>query len=180
MDDITATASALIEEVVGWLRENYGQFEFWVERDLVWTVQTRLRAVICERRLPFQVFNDYPMLPGPRRWLSANLVIRGPDAKVAVAAEFKYEPSHRRTEFRAMPGKLPVVFWGAEGVAKDVKRIRDFVEAGAAEVAFSFFIDEGRHFRGRPAHPGSAWRDWNALPPDGAVPSVLWARWPQA
>lgn len=178
MDDFTSTASALLAEAMDWLREHYGQFEFWVERDLVWTVQTRLRRLVGERGLPYLVFNDYPMLAGSRRSLSADLVIRDRRTGTMVAAEFKYEPAHRRTEIMAMPGKLPVVVWGAEGVAKDVGRIRAFVEAGAASAAFAIFIDEGRHFRHRPAHPGSSWVDWDAPKSGGAAPSVLWSRWP--
>jgi len=135
MDEETRTAWALAEEAVGWLRENYGRFEFWVERDLVWTLQTRLRTVITERGLPFTVLNDYAMLPGPRRSLSADLVLRNAAGQVLVAAEFKYEPSHLRQEFRCQPGKLPVVFWGAGGVAKDVARIRQFVEASVTRAA---------------------------------------------
>lgn len=83
---------------------------------------------------------------------------------VLVAADFKYEPPHRRAEFAALPGKLPVVFWGTDGVAKDVIRIREFVEAGAAPAAFAMFIDEGRRFRQRPPHPGTAWHDWGPRP----------------
>jgi hypothetical protein len=77
---------------------------------------------------------------------------------VLVAAEFKYEPSHDRSELRALPGKLPVASWRVEGVAKDVVRVREFVEAGKARTAYAVFIDERRYFRKRPAHPGSAWR----------------------
>jgi hypothetical protein len=172
----TYTPSALLEEVVDWLREHYEQFEFWVERDLVWTVQTHLRKLIDERHLPYQVFNDYPMLPGTHRSLSADLVIRDASTGTLVAAEFKYEPSHGRSEFRAMPGKLPVVNWAL--VAKDVSRIREFVEAGVARAAFAIFIDEGRHFRRRPAHPGSIWRDWSASRSGRTSPSILWAQWP--
>lgn len=178
MDDFTRIASALLEEAVDWLREHYGQFEFWVERDLVWTVQTYLRRMVGERGLPYLVFNDYPMLAGYRRSLSADLVIRDQRTGTMVAAEFKYEPAHQRAEFMATPGKLPVVLWGAEGVAKDVGRIRAFVEAGAASAAFALFIDEGRHFRHRPPHPGSTWVDWDASRPGGRAPSVLWSRWP--
>jgi len=54
---------------------------------------------------------------------------------VLVAAEFKYEPAHDRVEFRATPGRLPVVFWGIVGAAKYVVRIREFVEAGKARTA---------------------------------------------
>jgi hypothetical protein len=89
MDEGTRSAWALFEETVGWLRENYGQFEFWVERDLVWTLQTCLRMTVRERGLPFAVLSDYGMLPGPRRSLSADLVIREATGQVLVAAEFK-------------------------------------------------------------------------------------------
>jgi hypothetical protein len=141
-------------------------------------VQTRLRQMISEDHLPYEVFNDYPLLPGTRRARSADLVICGADGKPLVAAEFKYEPSHHRTEFLAVPGRLPVVFWGAEDVAKDIARIREFVDAGAVQVAFAVFIDEGQHFQHRPAHPGSIWRSWQPTPPNGHSPAVLWARWP--
>lgn len=94
-----------------------------------------------------------------------------------VAAEFKYEPSHHRAEILAQPGKLPVVTWGADGVAKDLARIREFVAAGATRMAVAVFIYEGRHFRHRTAHPGSAWLDWDNSPPGGMSPSVLRAQW---
>ena len=178
MDENVGLSSALFEEGIAWLQQHYGELEFWVERDIVWTVQTRLRQMVADRGLSWAVFNDYPMLPGSRRSLSADLVIRGTDSEVLVAAEFKYEPSHDRVEFRALPGKLPVVFWGIEGVAKDVVRIREFVEAGKAQTAYAVFIDEGRYFRNRPAHLGTEWRDWEPARPGSLSPSVLWARWP--
>lgn len=173
-----STAPTLFEEAIAWLKEHYDEFEFWVERDLVWTVQTQLRKMIGERLLPYSVFNDYPLLPGVHRARSADLVIRDANKTVLVAAEFKYEPSHRRAEFVASQGKLPVVFWGDDGVAKDVARIRQFVEEGVARSAFAIFVDEGRFFRDRPAHPGTAWRDWAPTRPGGHASSVLWARWP--
>ncbi|HUB40397.1 MAG TPA: hypothetical protein VMA72_16225 [Streptosporangiaceae bacterium] len=113
MDEKTYLASALFEAAVAWLQEHYDEREFWVEGDVVWTVQTQLRQVVADRHLPWMVLNDYPMLPGPRRSLSADLVIRDVDGAVLVAVEFKYEPSHQRTELRATPGKLPVAFWGS-------------------------------------------------------------------
>ena len=41
----------------------------------MWTVQKKLNEVIAQEHLPFRVFNDYPMLPGPKRGLSADIVI---------------------------------------------------------------------------------------------------------
>jgi len=180
MDNGTDAASALFDEAVTWLRDGYGQFEFWTERDLVWTVQTRLRKVIGQRGLPYEVFNDFPLLPGSRRGRSADLVIRNTVRNVLVAAEFKYEPSHRRAEFGAMLGKLPVVSWGADGVANDLVRIREFVDTGTARKAFALLIDEGGYFRHRPAQPGTAWQDWEPSQPGAPSPSVLWGQWPQA
>jgi hypothetical protein len=175
MDENAEAAAMLFEESIAWLQEHYDEFEFWAERDLVWTVQKRLRQMIGDRHLPYGVFNDYRLLPGARR---ADLVIRDANTTVLVAAEFKYEPSHRRAEFLALPGKLPVVFWGDDGVAKDVARIREFVEHRGARTAFAVFVDEGRHFRHRPPHPRTAWRDWPPTRPGGHEVSVLWARWP--
>jgi hypothetical protein len=171
-------ASTLFEDCIAWLQQHYGELDFWVERDVVWTVQTHLRQMIVDRGLSWTVLNDYPMLPGTRRSLSADLVIRDAEGEVLVAAEFKYEPSHDRVEFRAVPGKLPVVFWGIEGVAKDIARVREFVQAGRARTTYAVFIDEGRYFRHRPAHPGAEWRDWDPTPTDSRSPSILWSRWP--
>jgi hypothetical protein len=139
VDEGLAAAVGLFEEVIAWLQDHYSEFEFWVERDLVWTIQSHLGQLIKERGLPYSVINDYPILPGVGRARSVDLVIRDADKAVLVAVEFKYEPSHRRGDL--LPAKLPVVFWGDDGVAKDIKRIREFVEQGAARVAFAVFID---------------------------------------
>jgi hypothetical protein len=171
-------AAMLFEETMAWLRERYDEFEFWVERDLVWTTQSGIRQVIRERSLPFGALNDYPLLRGARRARSSDLVIRDSCQAVLMAIEFKYEPSHRRTEL--LPGKLPVVFWGNDGVAKDVQRNREFVEQGVARAAYAVFIDEGGYFRHRSAHPGSAWQDWPPSRRGGHQVSVLRACWPQA
>lgn len=68
-------------------------------------MQTHLRGVVAERRLPYLVLSDYPMLAGSRRSVFADLVIRDKPTGAIVAAEFGYEPEHRRTEFMAMPAK---------------------------------------------------------------------------
>ncbi len=121
-------AAVVFESAIEWLRDNYSSFGFVAERDIVWTLQKHLKEALRENGLSHEVFNDYPMLPGKRRSLSADLVVSDASGVVEVAAEFKFEPSHRRRDI--LPGKLPVVFWGAEGVAKDVVRAREYVERG--------------------------------------------------
>lgn len=176
-------ASDLFEESIAWLKDNYDEFGFQVERDIVWTLQTYIVKGIKERDLPFRVFNDYPMLRGARRSLSADLVVIEGDA-VEVAAEFKYEPSHRRPDIQLQKVTPSVVFWGAAsseagmGVSHDVERARQFVDTGKAMAAYSIFIDEGGHFRHREPFPGSRWIDWESPAQEGRSVSILWARFP--
>lgn len=163
-------AEALFEDALDWLRLRYGNYVFFTERDVVWTVQLRLLALVEERGLDLQVFNDYPMLGRTR----ADLALVAPDGSVVVAAEFKYEPSHRRADIPKT--KFPVVFWDTEGVGKDIQRAREFVTSGRAMTAYAVFIDEGGAFRHRDPHPGSAWRDWALDGPDWLTASILWTR----
>jgi len=135
------TARELFREAMDWLRENYASFRFYTERDVVWTVQERLRRDIEERGLPLRVFNDYGVLPGKRRSFSADLAVLDEHEKVLLAVEFKYEPSHRRSDIPKK--KFPVVFWGKEGVGKDVDRVERFVTEGDVVQALALFIDEG-------------------------------------
>ena len=154
-------AAKLFWDAIDWLRESYSQHQFFVERDVVWTVQKRLIDEISRQDLPYRVFNDFPVLKGNRRGISADLVLLGAEGTVEVAAEFKYEPSHSLENRDILPGKFPVVEWGIDGVAKDIDRVRNFVEQGAARAAFSLFIDEGDYFSHREPHAGSQWEQWN-------------------
>src|SRR5207249_1400031 len=130
--------------------------------------------MVRERRLDWEVFNDYPMLPGSHRALSADLAVRDTSGAVLVAAEFKYEPDHGRADL--MPHKFPVVVF--QEVLKDVARIRQFVESGKVPVAYAVFVDEGTSFRRREVALGSSWVDWPTTTPEGRRTSVLWSRWP--
>ena len=148
----------MFEASLDWLRNTYHQHHFFVERDVVWTIQKRLLWQIQSKNLPLTVFNDYGILPGKRRSLSTDLVILDRSGSVQLAAEFKYEPSHARVDIPS--SKFPVVFWGKDGVEKDIGRIRDFVSQEKAKHAYSVFIDEGGYFRKRNAHMGSRWIAW--------------------
>ncbi|MFC1596486.1 hypothetical protein ACFL5Q_00870 [Planctomycetota bacterium] len=159
---MTSLAEELFDAAVEWLKKHYRDYTFYLERDLVWTLQCRLRDDIGNHRAPLQVFNDYPILAGKRRSLSADLALvstgeqtRG---QVELAAEFKYEPAHNRLD--VLPSKLPVVFWGNDGVGKDVERIQTIVREKRALVAHALFVDEGGAFRHRQPHPQSHWESW--------------------
>ena len=165
------SATELFENAMDWLREHYGEYRFFAERDVVWTVQKHILATIEDAQLPYRVFNDLTISKGIR----ADLAILDAGS-IEVAVEFKYEPSHSRSTERGgdiWPTKLDpsVVFWtGAGSVAKDVQRTREYVEQGKAKAAYSVFIDEGGEFSHRNPHPGSEWRDW------GEGRWALWSR----
>ncbi len=152
------SARQLFEASLGWLQSTYPQHQFFVERGVVWTLQKHLNQVIRSGQLSFHVFNDYGIDLGNRRRIFADLAVLDPDDTVQLAVEFKYEPSHSRVDIQ--PSKFPAVFWGKDGVAKDIERITEFVSKGKAKHAYSVFIDEGGHFRSRRPHAGAKWHKW--------------------
>lgn len=165
------TALDLFAQTLAWLRQEYARFRFFTERDVVWTVQTHLIEAVVRAGVPLRVFSDYGIVRGERRSLSADIALVGPDGQVELTVEFKYEPSHARGD---IPGsKFPVVFWGSDGVGKDVERVRAWVAEGRARVGVAVFIDEGGQFRHREPHAGSRWIDWDKHPEYGQT-SVLW------
>lgn len=149
----------LFEYTLEWLKQHYSGYRFYAERDVVWTVQTRLNREIEKRGLPYRVFNDYRV--APRRLV--DLVITHNNT-VVVAVEFKYEPSHNRRSDRGgdiLKGKLDpsVVDWKA--VVEDIRRVQGYVAQGKSKTAYSVFIDEGGEFRWRTSPDGSEWLAWS-------------------
>lgn len=156
----------------------YPRLRFFTERDIVWGFQSDLWDRIRGRHLPFRMFHEYPMIAGKQRAQWTDLAILSNAGEVEVAAEFKYEPDHARASDRGgdiWHTKLnpSVVFWGADGVAKDVARAEEYVARGIARHAYSIFIDEGGHFLSRPAHPNSKWIRMPGQ--QGGTMGILWA-----
>ena len=169
-------AAELFENTMAWLQEHYGEFRFFAERDVVWTVQRQIIREIEDNNLPYRVFNEFPIVPGTRRSKSADLVILNDRESVEVAIEFKYEPSPARKSDRGgdiWRSKIesPVVSW--PGVVKDIERVRKYVEQDRADIAYAVLIDEGgRIYRSHPQPPqGSEWIDWG---------QGRWVLWTQA
>ena len=175
---MSGEAAALIEGAMEWLRQNYVSHRFFLERDVVWTVQLHIVEEIETQSLPFRVYTNYRIYKeGRGGWLPdlAILRISGQSELVEVTADFKYEPSHTRPSHDIPQRKLPLVYWtGAGSVAKDVERAKEIVDRRLDKVAYGVFIDEGGAFRHRPPFQGSEWRDWGEVDPMRRVP-LLWA-----
>jgi len=142
-----------------WFVESYDDFTFYTERDLVWTLQTRIISTLSQHNTSLRVFNDYPILRASRRSLCADIAIVAPETnQIELAAEFKYEPDHSRTDIPK--SKFPVVFWGKDGVGKDIERAQQFVNEKRTPICYTIFVDEGGAFRHREPHPNSTWESW--------------------
>jgi hypothetical protein len=89
-----AAAEDLFRDAFAWLGADYGRRVFYVERDLVYTLQSHLVQRVESEHLPYRIYNDYPMIAGLRRSLSAELSHR----------LFKQRSARcRRVQIRAMP-----------------------------------------------------------------------------
>jgi hypothetical protein len=153
-------AESLFQAGLEWLADTYSERVFYVERDVVYVMQTKLVDMVLQVETPWLVYNDYPMIAGPRRSLSADLAIVNSMGDVLVAAEFKYEPCHRRHD--VLRNKLPVVAWA--DVLKDTVRTQRFVGDGKAAVAYAICVDEGGYLAGRDLSVYSETRHWDASP----------------
>jgi hypothetical protein len=130
---------------------------FFMERDIVWTLQTRIFMQLQQYGTPYRVFNDYPMLPAKHRALSTDIAILDTESSaVEVAVEFKYEPDHQRTDI--LKNKFPVNDWAS--IEHDIFRITEFVRNGKAKIGISILIDEGGFFKARPRLQSHKWENW--------------------
>ncbi len=161
-------AAELFENAMACLKENYGEFRFFKERDVVEQVEILINREIENSRLPYRVELEYSLLLSTR----ADLVIFNAFGSTEVAAEFKYEPTRDRRTDRGgdiRPTKFPVVDdWN--NVEKDIQRIQQYVEEQKVKSAYSILVDEGGHFHWRKPFPGSEWIDW------GHGRWVLWSQ----
>ena len=153
-------ASELLWKTLAWLRMTWWRHHFFVQRDVVWTVQKRLIEQAAARHRPYRVCHNHTMPDGKH----VDLALIDYVGQVALAIEFQYEPDHERTE-DFTPGKLDpsVVDWN-DGVGNDVERVCRFVRKGCAKRAVSVFFDEGGHFAHRKRHPGSRWDTGGPFP----------------
>ena len=167
-------AADIFEKTMTWLGNNYGNYKFFTERDIVWTVQTSIIKIIETKKLPYRIFQEFPILYSNSKRSYTDLAILDKKDMVKVAIEFKYESSHKRND--VWPAKLPVVTWDKHGLGADIRRIKQYVLEGAAETAYSIFIDEGGHFRKRNPYPGSKWIDWELKDAMLSKVSVHWSK----
>jgi hypothetical protein len=142
-----------------WLAKNYDKFTFFCERDIVWTIQTNLIEQVAKQRLPLKVYNDFPIIPGKRRSLTADIVITNADQFPELAIEFKYEPSHKRKDI--LKQKLPVVVWAKGGVEDDIVKVQRYLKEQRCSYATTIFIDEGSYYKKRKLHQGCEWANWS-------------------
>ena len=172
--------SEIFKDAIETLREQYTEYRFFMERDVVWTVQLLMLKEIERRGLPYRVFNGYRMEPkqGQKQGQLADLAVLDNAGKIELVAEFKYEPSHNRStgsdcdipKSKFDPSR---VFWSDgdnSSVLKDVQSVKYYVDSCQTKTAYSILIDEGGYHRRRNQKPppGCVWKEWeNGI-------SILW------
>jgi hypothetical protein len=167
------TASDIFEEALHWIIDNYEKFGFHKERDIAWTMQKKITEIITDNNLPYKVYDEYPIKPGNRRSICVDIAILDKDSipkqgnTIEVAAEFKYEPDHKRDDMLTFyydsqgnkKTKFPLVFW-KDGVGKDIENSRDYFLSNLTKTSYSIFIDEGGYFHLYIPFAGSKWIDY--------------------
>jgi len=162
----------LFENALTYLKDNYKSYHFFVERDIVWTLQLYMIKEVETQQLPFKIYDNHKFVKGKQ----ADLVILNKDQSIDTLVEMKYEPDHMRANVDIFAGKFPRVYWNSKrdgGVEPDIVQVRSFVEQGFASLGFSIFIDEGSHFFRKTAPEGSMWVNWGQSPYSNKIISVL-------
>jgi len=167
----------LLENALTWLRDNYRSCRFFAERDIVWTLQMHMICEAESRTPRLNIYDNHKLLNRKQ----VDLAILSDRNTVDVVVEVKYEPDHRRTDIS--PGKLKPskVYWKSKrsgGVEPDIDRVREFVMNSGVRTGYALFIDEGSHFKLKPAPKDSHWEDWGESPYSKTRISVLIARFP--
>lgn len=159
------TAEELFNSAVKWLKENYRNHTFYLERDIVWTLQNKLLDIIKANKLPFDVFNDITIYrwtdnSNKKRKIAPDLIIickdkvqrtqrnliKGLELPAELVLELKYQPSYKRKEIDIPRTKFPAVFWSngsSSTIIGDIKRISKCIQCGKTNIAYAMFIDEG-------------------------------------
>jgi len=131
-------ADKVFKIALRYLRKNYINFCFFVERDLVWIIQLCLIKIIQKFQFPYKVFYNYSFEKNE----FVDLVILNENGFVEVAAEFKYEPSHKRKDIPE--SRFPVCSWNE--ICKDVKRAQELINNKKVKIAYAILIDEGGYW----------------------------------
>lgn len=165
----------VFDKALQWLGEDYCKFCFFVERDIVWTLQGRVAMLLRDEKLSerYKVINDYTVIKKRPRGLSADLAILDrASGGVVLAVEVKYEPSRERMDLDIPRSKFPRTYWkGLFSVELDIERIKKYVGEGRARAAWAIMIDEGGHFFNKEVDlMGGVWESWGK--PDSLWPNL--------
>lgn len=153
----------IFEGVFNEFKEKYQKNFFYTERDIVWTIQKRLKERIVKLGLEniYTVFNEYPLLKGKKRANSTDLVIKNRGV-VEIALEFKYEPNHNREGIDIPKEKFPVTSLNL--IKKDEEKIKLLIKGGELKRgemrpgrAIAIVIDEGGYFYNKDIENEDKW-----------------------
>jgi len=158
----------ILKESLYWLKRNYHKYNFFEERDIVWTLQVHLIEKI--KNSNFKVFSEYPVSlcledeKDEKKYYSDLAILENNIVKALI--QFKYEPNKgRKEDFRPSKLNYPTIFWdnkkGYSSVIRDIKIVKAFVDQNKNNVGYSIFIDEGGRFYNMHKHDKPRNAKWN-------------------
>ena len=103
-------ASEMFQDAIRSLCDTYDDRPYFVERTYRYTVQLHLWKMARVPRARLVDIQRLPYAPRSSRQPKCDLAIRSGSGEVLLAAEFKYEPAHRRLDL--LLHKFPVIGWG--------------------------------------------------------------------
>jgi hypothetical protein len=182
------SAGQLFESALEWLRENYDQFLFRNENDIVTVLWARMVKVAKAQGLPFEV--DYEQsfsVSSFERRLQCDIVVFGTNRKPLACIEVKFEPARTRPDTALRAPKIGRIQHllpghGLKDHHCDIERLPLYVEKVGAEVAYAVFIDEDSHhhasFDSSQLPVGTSWIVWTPKARDGFKTAVMLAQFP--
>lgn len=142
----------ILDSVLKWLESAYGDYDFFLERDIAWTIQCKVRESIYKGHYQLKVVHEF------RKFDLAILNNQNIDQ---VVIELKYEPDHQRAnEGDFLNTKFDVCAWC--DILKDIKKAEDYVSQNPSRKAVTILFDEGDYWKKKQpqAPPHTKWEIW--------------------
>jgi len=146
-------AARLFETALDWLRENYDDFLFRREDDVVTVLWGRMVRMAKAENLPLDVDYEQNFTVSFGR-LQCDIIVFSAERKPLLCAEVKYEPARSRPDIakRALKHSRPehlLPGHGLKGHRCDIERIPHYVEEAGVEVAYAVLVDENSYHYSR-------------------------------
>ena len=162
------------------IKQEYPKYEFMVSRDVTWILQKKMKRLIEEKGLPFELYQDYPLEKGCYEHKENELVLvtQGTNykelfsgrAQAELVIRILLEPSKLRQD--VCSHHLPRVL--VTQLPEKIRKVQSLVHSGKTKEGISLLIDEySRHRHQVIQDKDVVWESWGDYDDSGFNISVL-------